>query len=1529
MLMAIAMVFGASGAWAADPDLENDYTLVRSVEFGDAAAEAIACSGSCAYTAYDTGNKKQQALTIATAPVDAAGWIAFQGWTDGSGKGWWNRADKSLYCVNAGRSAAVFGDDLKTGWLVVFDCKGQATAGLTLTNANGSPDGTFTYSLSEDGKSYYCSITADENAYVGFCGIKNSEGILKISVYKPNKVVVATTFTVKFVNQDGGAELKDPVTHTGFAGQVPSLDGADKANIVVEDKTYLYKSDDAAEQVIAEDGSTVVTAQFGLAQNFNYLVNETCNGQIVRTTSGVDIESANVKVPYRKYNVLEGQLYTKGATNKEYNYSFKLTQDNQTENVAYDAKDGVDNVVFLTEGEDVEGLVACNSANTAIRSSNSSSAYAPQDTKITTLPAGKYKIHAVIYDASKEPNSNWTFMAGDVQAATFNCTTVNIQEFDSDEFVIGKETDIIMVKGGGNTMGLDALYIVKTGDVTPMEAAKEELKKAIAKATALNEFANDADLTQAIATAQAAVDSDEATLLSLMQAGTALEAAAKTAAKNTLQTVVTMTESLGLEDEAITNAKALLTNDEATAEQFAAALQALYEKAIPTAQSALGDAKKFFDTFDSEAATTLASSFAAVEQALLGKNINTMVNTMADLITQAKPAAKNAVDKLIEYFTYLDNETLKADVTALQAAMASEAPNAFLNMIAIAKKGVADFKAAIPAFLAQVNAMETEGKEGAAELNAAIKNLTDALANEEETIPTIALAVRNLINAVKAFIEANATDHYTVVGGFNEEGGIDNVLFGKQWDPSLESNDMELGLDGLWTKTYQNITLEANTTILYKVVKNHSWDEAYGFDGKNADYVIKTSGVAETITFTFNPEAEGNKVSCTVKFADSELMAIARELAADDNAVAVGKLRQALEWAEAGDESALQAAIDQFKADNAPLETDLTSQFSALTDPKNWVNAIGAGTMAYAGGAAPKVHVNGAEVALVESYDQGQEFKLKTGDVMYQDITGLTPGTYGIELFGAACLTPGRAGMTTDFEEGDDNAKVGAYLYAQSGEQTVKEYVPCLIEDDMNHRGGEEAIPTAKLNGVVVGTDGTIRIGLAKQLGLTNWHFVQLKGVTAQVLAKDLFATQQVELKALVAKGNALAADENKTTGKEEFQTVLEAAKKAVASNWYNNAEVKQFIDDLKDAIATFKKANYYIDFAAGAYYVIDAETGLKMAAGHDYGTRGIVNEMGLDLTLTPYSESHTVTFDSRVSNGGNNHFLGKNLYMDSSEWGFALEHLGFGFFNILEPESEKYINLDMDNNLVLSDTPREFIIVSKEGVMETRLEELEEAKKDAPMDATFLLQNPNFNRNDQRVSAWEWAPSQTSEENPDFWNNHNFNGGNGTNNCAESYHAAFTVKQTVEGAPAGFYSMTAQGFYRQDTFEGDTPAAPMFFANGVNMAVPAKTGEEGGMSDASVSFANGLYTIEPIHFEVKEDGMMYVGVTAAVNNQWVIWDNFQLKYYGNEDPTTGISEVNAGMLNAAEGIYNLQGQKVMKAQKGLFIQNGKKVVLK
>ena len=693
---------------------------------------------------------------------------------------------------------------------------------------------------------------------------------------------------------------------------------------------------------------------------------------------------------------------------------------------------------------------------------------------------------------------------------------------------------------------------------------------------------------------------------------------------------------------------------------------------------------------------------------------------------------------------------------------------------------------------------------------------------------------------------------------------------------------------------------------------------------------------------------------------DSELMKEAKALAADENAVAVGKLIAAIDEAiETEDESNLQAAIDQFKADNADQENDKTNLVAADGWKKFETNDAAGLAPDWA---APAITTyDGRTTQPAEVYEGTVE---TTGQIIYQNITGLTNGSYKVGFYAHAAYTSGR-GFDSDVQEGDQDV---AYVFANE----EKAFIPAHIASSIAEYQLEE------FNVEV--TDGTITLGLGKEKAGTNWHTMQIYRLTWFTTAKEVYAIDQENLQTAIAEASVLLDDATKTEGREALQTAINVASLAVGSNWYNIPEIETIIAELANAIYNFKLANQYI--FDGVAYVIDAESGKFMAAGHDYGTRGIVNEIGLDLTFTSNETTRTVTIDSRVSNGENSHFLGSNLYMDSQAFNWILEYQGFGFYIT---NGTQYINLDANDNLVLSNTPREWIIVTAEGVEEQRMGELTEATETNPVDATWLLQNPNFNRNDQRVSAWQVSDDCT---------NWNLNGGNQVNNCAESYHSTFTISQIVEGAPAGIYTLTAQGFYRQDgNVEEDVP---VFFANDATAEVPAKTGEEGWMGAASESFSNGLYTIEPLRFVVTEGGNIEVGVRGTATQQWVIFDNFQLTYYGADPlaadkaalqalidecealqesyytPETwsaladalaaaktalNASDATANSLAAAKDalqaamdalvlsidginslsatgkqlgtVYNLKGQKVSTPAKRLYIINGKKVVLK
>ena len=322
-----------------------------------------------------------------------------------------------------------------------------------------------------------------------------------------------------------------------------------------------------------------------------------------------------------------------------------------------------------------------------------------------------------------------------------------------------------------------------------------------------------------------------------------------------------------------------------------------------------------------------------------------------------------------------------------------------------------------------------------------------------------------------------------------------------------------------------------------------------------------------------------------------------------------------------------------------------------------------------------------------------------------------------------------------------------------------------------------------------------------------------------------------------------------------------------------------------------------------GRYYILAQaeESDNLMAAGHNWGTKGIINGTGLDFTLTFNESNNTYDIDSRVSNGGNNHFLSNGLWMDGPSYGWTIEEADYGHYICSTFDGvKKYIGVSATRELELTDTPYAWAFINADWWENNQLEGLKEATAKAPVDATFLIKCADFNRNDLRKSAW------TMEA-----NNKNLNGGcDGShfNCCAESYHSVFTLSQTLAGAPAGVYALTAQGFYRQDGSDNDN--LPYFYANDEKQTFPLRTGSENGMDTAGDSFLKGNYTIEPIYVQVTEAGQLTVGAKLETNtNLWCIFDNFQLKYYG---ANTTIDQVKNAALFAKVGELKEQLDKLV-----------------
>lgn len=272
------------------------------------------------------------------------------------------------------------------------------------------------------------------------------------------------------------------------------------------------------------------------------------------------------------------------------------------------------------------------------------------------------------------------------------------------------------------------------------------------------------------------------------------------------------------------------------------------------------------------------------------------------------------------------------------------------------------------------------------------------------------------------------------------------------------------------------------------------------------------------------------------------------------------------------------------------LETDVTSQFSALTQASNWTTGAG-GTAGYtATNFCPAVTTNaGQTVQVCEFYEQNCN---REGDILYQTVTGLAPGVYQIELYGAAAYTFGRGFDSDAFSSGTWNAgdhideNTGVVLYAETSEDTYGGEIPIYYATDF-----PDGAAVVSLNNVVVGENGEVKIGMTKTSHSTNWHVIQLKGVTAKVLASDALA-------AAVAAAEAAQSDVLPSSVAQELSSLIDANKNAT----YGTAdEYIEAITALEEATTKAQTCNLAADKLAAMKQLIDATNVYTEEAYNEY----------------------------------------------------------------------------------------------------------------------------------------------------------------------------------------------------------------------------------------------------------------------------------------------------------------------------------------
>ena len=197
------------------------------------------------------------------------------------------------------------------------------------------------------------------------------------------------------------------------------------------------------------------------------------------------------------------------------------------------------------------------------------------------------------------------------------------------------------------------------------------------------------------------------------------------------------------------------------------------------------------------------------------------------------------------------------------------------------------------------------------------------------------------------------------------------------------------------------------------------------------------------------------------------------------------------------------------------------------------------------------------------------------------------------------------------------------------------------------------------------------------------------------------------------------------------------------------------------------------------------------------------------------------------------------------------------------------------------------------------RMEMLASATSSSSVDATFLIPGASFSLYDSRNDKWTGSPSL---------------GGKQENYCAEKYNTTFDVYQKVTATlPVGRYRLSLQGFYRNGPYagaatkhkNGTESLNASFYAGTTNVPLQSIFTEAGkldvgkttsgisgkfpdSMNDASDYFTAGLYD-NSLSFLVKNSTQVNVGVkkTEEVGNDWTIFDNFRLEYFGDFSTAT------------------------------------------
>ncbi len=302
----------------------------------------------------------------------------------------------------------------------------------------------------------------------------------------------------------------------------------------------------------------------------------------------------------------------------------------------------------------------------------------------------------------------------------------------------------------------------------------------------------------------------------------------------------------------------------------------------------------------------------------------------------------------------------------------------------------------------------------------------------------------------------------------------------------------------------------------------------------------------------------------------------------------------------------------------------------------------------------------------------------------------------------------------------------------------------------------------------------------------------------------------------------------------------------------------------------------------SGDYLIMDAD-GYYLGGGLTWGTQAAIIGKPQFIGFEGQTGENVYHLDSHQYNSADSHYLGSNLYFDSTpvDWTITTVDGGYTIYGTDESNVTGYLTSNGFQNVpTVESSPYVWTLVTKDDVITS----MSNATSTAPVDVTALIAAPELKRNSNTSYYPTWTVS--GYDGTGTPSNYAFGSGNATANCAESYHSTngFNINQTITLPKAGYYTLSAKGFYRDDS--SATLLLPVLYAGEQTSTFPVLNTSANTMAEAYAEFLNGQHSIDPITIQTTEENKeVTIGFKGEDTSLWNIFGELELLYYGTEAP--------------------------------------------